>query len=299
MPDMTILRSFLFVPGDSERKLAKGEASGADALILDLEDSVAPARKVLARGMVAEYLAAHPAGAGPQSWVRINPLDEGGVADLAGVVRPGLAGIMVPKIDGPADVVRLGHCLDALEAREGLEPGRIRILPVATETARAPFGVGRFADHALPRLYGLTWGAEDLSAALGAATNRDETGAFAFTYRMVRSLCLMAASAAGVEAVETLHADFRDPEGLATSSAAAAREGFTGRLAIHPGQVAAINEAFSPSEADVAHAQRVLGAFAVEPDAGTVGLDGRMLDIPHRKQAERTLARHEAGLGRT
>lgn len=294
------LRSFLFVPGDSERKLAKGEASGADALILDLEDSVAPARKATARAMVAEYLAAHPAGAGPggpRSWVRINALDEGGVADLAGIVRPGLAGIVLPKIDGPADVVRLGHCLDVLEAREGLELGHIAILPVATETARSPFRVGLFAEHAPARLYGLTWGAEDLATALGASTNRDPTGAFAFTFRMVRSLCLMAAKAAGVEAVDTLHADFRDPEGLAASSAEAAREGFTGRLAIHPGQVAAINEAFSPSEADVAHARRVLAAFAAEPDAGTVGLDGRMLDIPHRKQAERILARHASRPG--
>ena len=296
-----MLRSFLFVPGDSEKKLAKGQASGADALILDLEDSVAPARKALARDLVTEYLLARRAGSGsdhgPQSWVRINPLDEGGVADLAGIVRPGLAGIMVPKIDGPADVIRLGHCLDVLEARDGLDPGLIRILPVATETARSPFGIGRFADHPLPRLYGLTWGAEDLATALGASTNRDETGAFTFTFRVVRSLCLMAAKAAGVEAIETLYSDFRDADGLAASSMEAAREGFTGRLAIHPDQVAGINRAFSPSEADVAHARRVLEAFAAQPDAGTVGLDGRMLDIPHRKQAERTLARHASRLG--
>lgn len=296
-----ILRSLLFVPGDSEKKLAKGQSSGADALILDLEDSVAPVRKAVARGMVAEYLAGHLSGANPegspQNWVRINPLDEGGVADLAGIVRPGLAGIMVPKIDGPEDVIRLGHCLDVLEARDGLEPGRIRILPVATETARSPFGIGRFADHALPRLYGLTWGAEDLATALGASTNRDATGAFAFTFRVVRSLCLMAAKAAGVEAIDTLYTDFRDPEGLAESSAEAAREGFTGRIAIHPAQVAGINRAFSPSEADVAHARRVLEAFAAQPDVGTVGLDGKMLDIPHRKQAERTLARHASRPG--
>lgn len=296
-----MLRSFLFVPGDSEKKLAKGQTSKADALILDLEDSVAPARKALARDLVAEYLLARRGGSGsdhgPQSWVRINPLDEGGVADLAGIVRPGLAGIMVPKIDGPADVIRLGHCLDVLEARDGLDPGLIRILPVATETARSPFGIGRFADLPLPRLYGLTWGAEDLATALGASTNRDETGAFAFTFRVVRSLCLMAAKAAGVEAIETLYSDFHDVDGLAATSAEAAREGFTGRLAIHPDQVAAINRAFSPSEADVAHARRVLEAFAAQPDAGTVGLDGRMLDIPHRKQAERTLARHASRLG--
>lgn len=291
------LRSFLFVPGDSEKKLVRGKDSGADALILDLEDSVAPARKALARDMVAGYLARHQAG--PQNWVRINPLDEGGVPDLAGIVRPGLAGIMLPKIGGVADVIHLGHILDVMEAREGLVAGSVRILPVATETARAPFGLAGFADAVLPRLLGLTWGAEDLSTALGATTNQDETGAWAFTYRMVRSMCLLAAKAAGVEPIETLYADFRDPEGLLASCAAAAREGFTGRIAIHPAQVAGINQAFSPSEADVAHARRVTAAFAALPDVGTVGLDGRMLDIPHLKQARNVLARHNAHAPRT
>ena len=287
-----ILRSLLFVPGDSEKKLGRGASSGADALILDLEDSVAPSRKPLARGMVAEYLAANQAG--PQNWVRINPLDEGGVEDLAGIVRPGLSGIMIPKIDGGADVARLGHYLDVMERREGLAPGSIRILPVATETAPAPFGLADFTGAAFPRLYGLTWGAEDLSTALGATTNRDETGAFAYTYRLVRSLCLLAAKAAATEPVETLYADFRDDDGLIASCVAAAREGFTGRIAIHPNQVAGINRSFSPSEADVAHAQRVVAAFAAQPDVGTVGLDGKMLDIPHLKQAQRVLERHAA-----
>jgi citrate lyase subunit beta/citryl-CoA lyase len=290
------LRSFLFVPGDSEKKLGKGAGSGADALILDLEDSVAPARKALARGMVADHLGA--AQGGPQNWVRINPLGEGGVEDLAGIVRPGLSGIMLPKIDGGADVTRLGHYLDVMERREGMAPGSTRILAIATETARAPFGLADFARGAFPRLYGLTWGAEDLSTALGATSNRDETGSYAYTYRMVRSLCLMAAKAAGTEPVETLHADFRDNDGLLASSVAAAREGFTGRIAIHPAQVAGINRSFSPSEADVAHARRVLAAFAAQPDAGTVGLDGKMLDIPHLKQAQRVLERHEAYAGK-
>ena len=284
-------RSFLFVPGDSERKLDRGAGSGGDALILDLEDSVAPARKAVARGMVAAYLAT---GAGPQCWVRINALDEGGVLDLVTIVRPGLAGVMLPKIDGPMDVLRLGHMLDVLEHREGMVPGATRILPVATETARAPFGLGAFADMPLPRLAGLTWGAEDLATALGASTNRDVTGGYAFTFRMVRSLCLLAARAAGVEPIETIFPDYRDIDGLLASSAAAAQEGFTGRLAIHPAQIAAINQAFTPSEADVAHARRVLAAFAAAPDAGAVGMDGMMLDIPHRKQAQRVLARHAA-----
>jgi len=285
------LRSFLFVPGDSEKKLARGAGSGADALILDLEDSVAPARKAVARDMVAAYL--RTAG-GPQRWVRINPLDEGGVADLAGIVRPGLCGIMIPKIDGPADAVRLGYMLDVLEHREGLEPGAVLILPVATETARAPFGLGAFGQTPIARLHGLTWGAEDLSTVLGASTNRDAAGGFAFTYRMVRSLCLIAARAAGVEPIETLYADFRDTAGLLADCAAAAREGFTGRIAIHPAQVDAINQAFSPSMADVGHARRVVAAFAAAPDVGTVGLDGMMLDIPHLKQAQRVLDRHAA-----
>ena len=292
------LRSFLFVPGDSEKKLGRGPGSGADALILDLEDSVAPGRKTLARDMVADYLR-REGGSGPQSWVRINPLDEGGVADLAAIVRPGLAGVMIPKIDGAADLLRLGHCLDVMEDREGLARGSVRVLPVATETAKAPFGLAGIADSAHPRLYGLTWGAEDLSTALGASTNRDETGSLGFTYRMVRSMCLLAARAAGVEPVETLYADFRDADGLLASCAAAAREGFTGRIAIHPAQVEAINRAFSPSEAEIAHARRVIEAFAAQPDAGTVGLDGRMLDIPHLKQAQLVLARHDAHAGRS
>ncbi len=294
-------RSFLFVPGDSEKKLVRARDAGADALILDLEDSVAPARKIRARDMVATALQASalPEAHGPQAWVRINPLDEGGIADLAGVVRQGLAGIMIPKIGGVADVIRLGHYLDVMEAHQGLPVGSIQILPVATETPRAPFGLAGFSDAVLPRLLGLTWGAEDLSTALGASTNRDETGEFAFTYRMVRSMCLMAAKAAGVEPIETLYADFRDADGLLASCAKAAREGFTGRIAIHPAQVAGINQAFTPSEADLAHARRVVEAFAAQPDVGTVGLDGKMVDIPHLKQANLVLARHEAFAGRS
>ncbi len=289
------LRSFLFIPGDSDKKLARGPASGADALILDLEDSVAPAHKLQARRMVADALrAGADVHTGPQNWVRINPLDEGGVADLAGIVRPGLAGIMLPKIDGAADILRLGHILDVMEHREGLPPGSVRILPVATETAKAPFGLAGIANGRFPRLHGLTWGAEDLSTALGAATNQDDAGGLAFTYRMVRSMCLMAAKAAGVDPIETLYADFRDTDGLRASCTAAAREGFTGRIAIHPAQVDTINQAFSPAPADVAHAQRIIEAFAAQPGSGTVGLDGRMLDIPHLKQAQRIMARHAA-----
>lgn len=287
------LRSFLFVPGDSEKKLGKAAESGADALILDLEDSVAPDRKPIAREMVAEYLAARPGQTGPELWVRMNPLAEGGLDDLVAVVRAGPAGIMVPKPDGPADLIRISHVLDALERRDGVATPA-RLLPVATETARAPFALSAYADAGLARLWGMTWGAEDLSSAIGARTNKGPDGSWAPTYRMVRSLCLLAAKSAGVEAIETLYADFRNEAGLIADCREAAREGFTGRIAIHPAQVAAINAAFTPSAEEVAHATRVVEAFGASPGIGVVGLDGKMLDIPHLKQAQRVLAQAAA-----
>lgn len=288
-------RSWLFIPADSDKKLGKADATGADALIFDLEDSVSPPDKPAARRNARAVLDARPPGTRrAQLWVRVNALDDGALVDLAAVVGGAPDGIVLPKTAGPADVQRLGHCLDALEAREGMAPGCTRILPVATETAAAPFGLGGFAHVSLPRLAGLTWGAEDLSAALGASTNLDDSGGWALTFRLARSLTLLAAKAAGVQAIETLHADFRDTDGLRTSSLAAAREGFTGRLAIHPAQVGPINGAFAPSEADAAHARRVVDAFAARGDAGTVGLDGKMLDIPHLRRARAVLARHAA-----
>ncbi|KXU33829.1 citrate lyase [Sphingobium sp. 22B] len=290
------LRSFLFIPGDSEKKLGKADGTGADALILDLEDSVAPENKPLARELVAAYLKARPRGERrSQLWVRINPLDSGlALADLAAIVAAAPDGLMLPKANGPEDVRTLSHYLDALEAQGGVDPGSIRILPVATETAVAPFRLGDYADAGLSRLAGITWGAEDLSAAIGASTNVDETGQWALTFRMVRSLCLLAAHAAGVQAIETLYVDYRDEEGLRASCRAARAEGWTGRVAIHPAQVAAINESFMPSEAEVAHARRVVAAFDAAPGAGTVGLDGKMIDIPHLKQAKGVLAQAAA-----
>ena len=287
-----IPRSWLFIPGDSERKLGKADEVGADALILDLEDSVALPNKVAARDTVRAFLDARPPGQRTsQLWVRVNPLDEGGVGDLAAVTGGAPDGIMLPKIDGPADVRRLSHGLDTLEARDGLPVGATRILPVATETAAAPFGLAAFATERLPRLAGLTWGAEDLATAIGASSNVDPSGVWDLTFRIVRSMTLLAAKAAGVQAVETLYVDFRDRDGLLASSRGAAREGFTGRIAIHPAQVAAINEAFTPSDADIAQARRVLDAFAAQANAGTVGLDGKMLDVPHLRQAQAILAR--------
>lgn len=286
------LRSMLFIPGDSEKKLAKVAECGADAVILDLEDSVAPERKAIARGLVPEFMAEAPRGGRPlQYWVRVNPFDTGlALEDLAAVVGAAPDGIMQPKTDGPEDVRRLSHYLDAFEAAFGVEPGSIRILPVATETPLAPFALGRFAGAGLERLAGLTWGAEDLAAAIGASTNRDASGEWAFTYRVARSLCLLGAHAAGVPALDTLYVDFRDEAGLRASCRAARAEGFSGRIAIHPAQVAAINESFMPSSDEIAHARRILDAFAASPGAGTVGLDSKMIDIPHLRQAEKVMA---------
>ena len=289
---MTPLRSWLFIPGDSEKKLGKVDACGADAVILDLEDSVAAANKPAGRALVVAFVGERPRGARPgQLWVRINPFDSGlTLDDLVAVVGAAPDGIMLPKCDGPNDIHRLSHYLDALEAQAGVAPGSIKIVPVATETAAAPFTLGAYAGAGLDRLLGLTWGAEDLSAALGASSNLDLAGGWALTYRLVRSLTLLGAKAAGVQAIDTLYVDFRDEAGLRESSRAARAEGFTGRLAIHPAQVAAINASFMPSSEEIAHAQRIVAAFAAAPGVGTVGLDGRMVDLPHLKQAEGLLA---------
>jgi len=288
---MTALRSFLFIPGDSEKKLGKVDHCGADAVILDLEDAVAPAAKPLARRMVADFLKARPREErAVQLWVRVNPFDTGLTeADVAAIIAGAPDGIMQPKIDGPACVARLSALLDEAERAHGIAPGSTRILPVATETPIAPFRLGDFAGAGLTRLAGLTWGAEDLSAAMGASTNLGPDGAWAFTYRMVRSLTLMAAHAAGVPAYETLYVDFRDDAGLRASCREARAEGWAGRIAIHPAQVPGINASFAPSAEELAFARRVIDAFAAQPDAGTVGIDGRMYDIPHLKAARRTL----------
>jgi len=283
------LRSLLFVPADSERKLAKSLDTPADVLILDLEDAVAEARKAGARGTAAEFITAQAARLDAQVFVRINPLDSGlAMLDLAAVVLPGLAGIMLPKIHSAADIVRLGHGLDALEAHAGIAQGTVRIVPVATETAQAVLNMQSFA-LPLPRLAGVTWGAEDLSAAVGAVANREEDGGWSPLYTLANSLCLCAAAAAGVPPIDTLYADFRDAAGLAAACRASRRRGFRGRIAIHPDQVAVINEAYSPTAAELAHARRIVEAFAAQPDAGTLSLDGVMIDKPHLTQAQRTL----------
>ena len=281
------LRSFLFVPGDSERKLAKAETNQADALILDLEDSVAPENIDRARGMVKEYLQARRPRGRQQLWVRINPIQtDKALADLAAVMPGAPDGIMLPKSDSAAETITLGHYLSALEAREGLTAESTRILPVATETPMFALGSYRGASA---RLFGLTWGAEDLSTAIGASTNRLLDGEYEFTYKLARSLCLLGASAAGIAAIDTLFANFKDSEGLLADSKAARRAGFSGRIAIHPDQSEIINRAFTPDESEVAFARRVVEAFATAGGAGTLQLDGKMLDRPHLTQAQKLL----------
>ena len=288
-------RSWLFIPGDSDKKLGKADGAGADALILDLEDSVVPESKPVAREKVLAHLLARPrAERVSQLWVRINPLDDAALQDLAAVMAGNPDGIMIPKTNGAGDVARLSHYLDAFEAAHGLPAGGTRILPVATETAAGTLKLLEFADRVLPRLIGLTWGAEDLSTALGASTNLDPAGGWALVYRLARVQVLLAAKAAGVAAIDTLYVDFRDEAGLRQTSTQAAEEGFSGRIAIHPAQVAPINAAFAPSVAAVAHARRIIAAFDAQPGAGTVGLDGRMIDIPHLKQARNQLALHDS-----
>ncbi len=222
--------------------------------------------------------------------MRVNPFDTGlTLGDLAAVVKPGLDGLLIPKADGAADIARIGHYLDAFEEKAGMAIGTVRIAVVATETPAAMFALGSYAPPH-PRLVGLTWGAEDLAAAIGATGNKAADGGWTDPYRQARVLCLYAAAAAGVAPIDTLYADFRDADGLERDCRAARRDGFTGRIAIHPDQVAIINRCFSPSDEELAEARKIVAAFAAQPDAGTLGIDGKMVDIPHLKAAARTLA---------
>ena len=283
-------RSWLFVPGDSPDKIAKAATSGADALILDLEDAVAPARKPLARQTIAAALAAADPD-GPRLWVRINPLDSGlADDDLANVVPARPAGVVLPKPQSGADLLALDERLAALEAQAGLPLGQIRILPIATETPAALFHLHTYAG-VTPRLAGLTWGAEDLSSAIGALSARAQDGAYTPLYELARSLCLAGAACAGVPAVETVYPPFKDLAGLDAYLARARRDGYRAMMAIHPAQIAPINAAFTPTPAELQHARRVVALFDQNPDAGTLALDGAMLDAPHLAQARTILAR--------
>ena len=283
------LRSLLFVPGDSDKKFARACLSAADVLILDLEDAVAPGMKDAARKLVAGWLA-RAGEVAPKLFVRVNPLDTGLTeADLEAVVRPGLAGVLIPKANGAHDVATVAALIDPLEIAAGIGPGSVKIMVVATETPAAMFNLGSYAPpHA--RLTGLTWGAEDLAAAIGATANKEADGNWTEPYRIARSLCLFAAASAEVAPIDTLYSDFRDTAGLEAECRKARRDGFIGRIAIHPDQVETINRCFSPSDEDVAHARRIVVAFAAQPELGTIGIDGKMFDIPHLKAARKTLA---------
>jgi citrate lyase subunit beta/citryl-CoA lyase len=274
------LRSLLFVPGDRPDRMEKALGAGADALILDLEDSVLPDRKAEARIAIADFLRR------PRDvplFVRINPLaTEAADADLAVIMPQRPDGIVLPKAEGGASLADLDHRLTKFGDRQ------TAILPIATETPAAIFALGSYGGIS-GRLCGLTWGAEDLPAAIGAITAREEDGAFTAPYQMVRALALFGAHAAGVPAIETVYPALKDEAGLAAYAARGRRDGFSGMLAIHPAQVAAINAAFTPDEAELAQARRIVAAFAAQPGAGAVQLDGKMLDAPHLKNALRLL----------
>jgi citrate lyase subunit beta / citryl-CoA lyase len=288
------MRSWLFAPGDSEKKLGKAIASEADIALLDLEDSVAPQNKPAARALVAEVLGA--ATDRTRLWVRINPLTTPDcIADLAAILPAAPGGVFLPKAEGAADITQLHHYLTAFEAAHGIMQGRTRIAALVTETAVAMFRTGDYAGDypGRTRLVAMSWGAEDLSSALGAREQRGTDGEYSHTYEMARSLCLIGASAAGVAAIETVQPEFRDLEALENRARRVRSQGFTGMLAIHPAQVAPINAAFTPNAEELAHARAIVQAFADNPGAGTVGLDGAMLDRPHLMLAQRLLA--EAG----
>jgi citrate lyase subunit beta/citryl-CoA lyase len=285
------LRSFLFVPGNSERKLEKAQQIDADALILDLEDGVAAENLTQARVLVAQFLEEHSDRSQRQLWVRIGDLGSGqALDDLSAVVRAAPDGIVLPKSKSGADVTTLDRYLSALEVRDGVERGSIRILPIATETAQSVFHLESYSGCS-ERLYGLTWGAEDLSAAVGASAKRTTHGSLSALYLLARSLCLAGARAAGVEPIDGVYTDYRDLEGLQAETRAALRDGFTAKIAIHPAQIEVIHEAMRPSDEEIETAQAIVAAFAAQPGTGTVGLEGRMLDRPHLRQAERVLER--------
>src|SRR5438874_3450049 len=270
-------RSWLFVPADSEKKIAKALDSEADAVIFDLEDSVAPAQKAVARDILKQL---PRRSNGPEWWIRINPLgSEFHKDDLTLIGSAYVHGIVLPKAESGADVIQLAH-----------RTGNIPIHAIVTETPGSLFGLLSYRAPNSP-LTAMSWGAEDLSAALGASSKYDATGELSFTYKLARSLCLAGAVAAGVQPVDGVFADFCDDEGLRREAEEARRDGFTGKLAIHPQQVAIINEAFTPSPAEVRHAELIVAAFEAHPDAGVLAVDGRMIDRPHLIQARRVLER--------
>jgi citrate lyase subunit beta/citryl-CoA lyase len=281
--EMFSARSWLFAPGDSEKKMAKAAASNADIALIDLEDAVAVEAKANARALTAAFLKAQPDTS--RLWVRINPLDsEYALHDLAAVMPGKPGGIMLPKAQGGHDLVVLDHYLSALEAANGIAIGSTKVFPLITETAEGMFTTGTY--KGAPRLVALTWGAEDLADALGASENKNPDGSYGFTYELARSLCLCGAGAAGVAAIDTIQGDYKDLDGLRKRATQCRRAGFRGMLAIHPAQVDVINEAFMPSAEDIAQAQEIVDLFAANPGVGAIGYKGGMLDRPYLARAQ-------------
>lgn len=282
------MRSWLFAPGDSEKKMTKAIGSAADMVIFDLEDAVAPDHKPTARQMVHDMLAAQDGGLN-RIWVRVNPLDgPHTLNDLVAVMpaRPG--GIMLPKIYGRADLELLDHYLTALESAYGIEQGTTPVIALVTETAEAMFHTGDY--KGAPRLIAVSWGAEDLADSIGASSNRNADGSYSFTYELARTMTLLGAATAGVAAIETIQGDFRDLTALQARAEKVRRDGFSGMLAIHPAQVDVINQAFSPSTDEIAEAREIVALFDANPGVGTIGWKGGMLDRPHLSRAQQLLA---------
>lgn len=282
------MRSWLFAPGDSERKMEKALGGPADVVLLDLEDAVAPESKPLARQMVHDFLMAN-APDRARIWVRINPLDgEHTLDDLVAIMPAAPGGIMLPKVYGRADVELLDNYLTAFEAAHRIERGSTPVIVLITETAEAMFHTGDY--KGAPRVIALTWGAEDLADSIGASSNRNPDGSYSFTYEMARSFTVLGAATAGVAAIETISGDFRDLDALRRRAEKVRQDGFAGMLAIHPAQVDVINDAFSPSEEEVAEAREIVALFAANPGVGAIGWKGGMLDRPHLSRAQRLLA---------
>ncbi len=293
-----VLRSLLFVPGDSERKLARGLGSGADALIVDLEDSVDPRRLPAARAQVLEFLQAQVERATSELWVRVNALSSGRLYEDVTAVLPGRpAGLVLPKVDSYADIERIALTLEAIEGGHGLAIGSTRLIVIGTETPAGLLALGQYPHAAAThhasarRLAGLTWGMEDLSAALGVRAQRGPDGSLRPVFEQARTTCLLAAGALGIQALDGVFGEFRDAEGLRREAEQARADGFTGKLAIHPDQVALIHAAFTPSAEEIEWARRVLAAFEAAGGGGVAALDGRMIDQPHRVLALRILSR--------
>jgi citrate lyase subunit beta/citryl-CoA lyase len=280
-------RSWLFAPGDSEKKMTKAMEGSADIVLIDLEDAVAPEAKVATRSMVHDFIKAHPEHRA-RLWVRINPFDGPyTLGDLAVVMPAKPGGIMLPKVYGRQEVEKLDHVLSALEVANGIEEGSTPVIVLITETAEAMFHTGDY--KGAPRVVALTWGAEDLADSIGASSNKTADGSYSFTYELARSLTVLGAATAGVSAIETISADFKDLEALRDRAEKVRRDGFRGMMAIHPAQVDVINAAFTPTEAEIAEAQEIVDLFAANPGVGAIGWKGGMLDRPYLARAQRLL----------